>query len=165
MTYILGAIATGLGATLVLDAWALLLRRCFNIASLNYCLLGRWLRYFPEGTFTHTSIAAAPHKRFECSVGWVAHYLIGVSFALAFVLLAGSRWLQRPTLMPALLFGIVTVAVPFLIMQPCFGLGVAASKTANPSQARLRSLMTHAVFGVGLYFSALAVSYVLRHNV
>jgi hypothetical protein len=60
--------------------------------------------------------------------------------------------------MPALIFGIVTVAIPFFIMHPSFGLGLASSRAPNPTQARLRSLMSHAVFGVGLYISALAMS-------
>jgi len=51
--------------------------------------------------------------------------------------------------------------VPYLIMQPSFGLGIAASKAPEPTSARLRSLMAHTAFGVGLYVCALAVSYVL----
>jgi hypothetical protein len=58
----------------------------------------------------------------------------------------------------ALIFGIVTVAIPFFVMHPSFGLGVASSKAPNPTQARLRSLMSHAVFGVGLYVSGLVMS-------
>lgn len=49
------------------------------------------------------------------------------------------------------LFGIATVAVPFFTMQPAFGLGIAASKAPNPTAARLTSLGTHTVFGVGLW--------------
>jgi hypothetical protein len=44
-------------------------------------------------------------------------------------------------------------------MQPLFGLGIAASRVANPTQARLRSLMNHAAFGVGLYIFGLLVSW------
>jgi hypothetical protein len=62
-THIVGAILVGLGATLVMDLWALFLRRVFDIPSLNYCLLGRWLRTIPEGMIVHDSIAAAPEKR------------------------------------------------------------------------------------------------------
>lgn len=51
----------------------------------------------------------------------------------------------------ALLAGLVTVAVPWLVMQPGFGMGIAASRTPNPTAARLRSLVTHLVFGLGLY--------------
>jgi hypothetical protein len=46
-------------------------------------------------------------------------------------------------------------------MQPAFGLGVAASKAASPTQARLKSLATHSVFGIGLYLCALGLSWVL----
>jgi hypothetical protein len=77
--------------------------------------------------------------------------MIGITLAIAFVGLVGNDWLQHPTLMPALVFGVVTVLAPFFIMQPLFGLGFAASKTSNPSQARLRSLLNHAAFGLGLY--------------
>jgi uncharacterized membrane protein YagU involved in acid resistance len=92
----------------------------------------------------------------------MAHYTIGVVFALVFVVLASRDWLARPTVLPALPYGIGTVVFPFFIMQPSFGLGIAASRTPNPTQARLKSLMTHAVFGVGLYVCALGMSYVRR---
>jgi hypothetical protein len=159
--YFIGAALVGLGATLLIDLWALFLRRGFNIRSLNYCLLGRWLLHLPDGTIVHRSIAAAQPKPGECTLGWVAHYLIGTAFALLFVLVAPESWLRRPTLLPALAFGAATTLVPYLVMQPSFGLGFAASKTPNPNQARLKSLMTHTVFGVGLYLWALLLSPVL----
>ena len=115
----------------------------------------------PEGTFMHASIANASQKSFECTVGWIAHYVIGVVYALVLVALVSGSWLARPTVLPALLFGVGTVLVPFLVMHPSFGLGIAASRTPNPTQARLRSLMAHTAFGVGLYVSAVGVSYVL----
>lgn len=115
----------------------------------------------PGGTIVHRSIAAASQKRHECMLGWVTHYLIGTAFALVFVLLASGSWLERPTLLPALAFGAATTLVPYLVMQPSFGLGFAASKTPNPNQARLKSLMTHTVFGVGLYIWALLLGRVL----
>src|SRR2546422_1266856 len=160
--YVLGAVAVGIGATLVMDLWNLFLKRTFSIPSLNYCLLGRWVRHMPGGTLRHESIAAAPQKPYECTVGWMAHYTIGVVFALALVVFTSGDWLARPTLLPALLYGIGTVVFPFFILQPSFGLGIAASRTPNPTQARLKSLGTHAAFGVGLYASALGVRYVLQ---
>ena len=157
----ISAILIGLGATLTTDLWALFLNRAFKIPVPNYCLVGRWLRYMPEGTFTHSNIASAPQKSAECTVGWIAHYMIGITLAIAFVALAGNTWLQHPTLIPAIIFGVVTVLMPFFIMQPSFGLGLAASKTSNPAQARLRSLMNHIAFGVGLYLFGLLVNLLL----
>jgi hypothetical protein len=153
-----GAILMGLGATLVFDLWGLFLKSAFKIAPSNICLVGRWLLYMPEGTFKHTNIGSAPQKSAECAVGWIAHYTIGVVFAIAFIAFAGNHWLENPTPIPAIIYGIVTVLAPFFIMQPAFGLGFAASKVANPAQARLRSLMNHTAFGVGLYFFGWLVS-------
>lgn len=160
--YILPAIAIGIGATLVMDLWNLFLKRTFDIPSLSYCLLGRWLRHMPGGTLRHASITSAPKQPFECTVGWIAHYTIGAVFALGLVVLTSGDWLLRPTLLPALLYGLATLVFPFFILQPSFGLGIAASRTPKPAQARLKSLATHTVFGLGLYVCALGVSCVLR---
>ena len=158
---LINAILIGLGATLTTDLWALFLKRTFKIASPNYCLVGRWLRTMPEGIFTHSNIASAPQKSAECTIGWIAHYIIGVIFSIVFIALVGNNWLQHPTLIPAIIFGVITVLMPFFIMQPAFGLGFAASKTSNPTQARLRSLMNHTVFGAGLYLFALLVNWLI----
>ena len=160
--FFISAILIGLGATLTFDLWALFLKRAFKVAPSNICLVGRWLRYMPEGTLTHSNIGSAPQKSVECLVGWIAHYTIGITFAITFVALVGNNWLQHPTLIPAIIFGVVTVLAPFFIMQPSFGLGLAASKTSNPGQARLRSLMNHLAFGVGLYLFALLDKWLLQ---
>ncbi len=145
----------GLGATLTFDLWGQFLKRTLKIIPSNICLVGRWIRYMPEGIFTHSNIASTPRKSAECVFGWIAHYTIGIAFAIIFVTLMGHHWFEHPALVPAVVFGIGTVLGPFLIMQPAFGLGVAALKTANPLQARLRSLMNHIAFGVGLYLFTL----------
>jgi hypothetical protein len=158
---VLGAAAIGVGATLVMDTWNLFLRRAFGIPSLNYCLLGRWLRHMPAGTFRHMNINSAEPKSLECTVGWIGHYTIGLMLALGFLILVSGEWLVRPTLLPALLYGVGSVVFPFFVMQPSLGLGIASSRTARPARARMKSLATHTVFGVGLYLSALAVSRLL----
>ena len=157
-SHVLSAAAIGVGASLLMDAWNLFLKRAFDIRSLNYCLLGRWFLHMTEGTFRHSSIAATPARRFECPVGWLAHYTIGVVLALVFLALAPGDWLARPTVLPALLYGIVTVVFPLFVLQPSLGLGIASANTPKPGQARLKSLGTHAVFGVGLYLCALVLS-------
>jgi hypothetical protein len=50
--------------------------------------------------------------------------------------------------------------MPFFVMQPAMGAGIAASRTPTPWRNRLRSLATHAVFGCGLYLSAAALKLV-----
>ena len=156
------AVAVGLGATVFMDVWALFASRAFGVPLANYCLIGRWIRDMPEGRFVHASIAAAPPKPAECAVGWITHYVTGVVYALVLVAIAPDGWLGQPTLWPALLFGIGSVLVPYLVMQPAMGLGIAASKAPQPMPARLRSLMAHTAFGFGLYLSALGASFLSR---
>ena len=156
--HILGAIAVGVGATMAMDLWNLLLKRAFGVPSLNYCLLGRWVGHMPAGTFRHASIAKSAPKPRECAVGWLAHYTIGIGLALGLVLLTAGEWLARPTVLPALLYGVGTVVFPFFILQPSLGFGVASSRAPSPTRARLKSLATHTVFGLGLYACALTVS-------
>jgi hypothetical protein len=152
------AVVVGLGATLFMDAWALFAARAFGVPLANYCLIGRWLASMPEGRFVHASIADTTPKRAECAVGWIAHYVTGTVYALVLVAIAPDGWLARPTLWPALLFGIGSVLVPYLVMQPAMGLGIAASKSPRPMPARLRSLMAHTAFGLGLYLAAMGAS-------
>jgi len=158
LTYLLAAVVLGVGGTLAIDLWSILLKRSFGLPSLSYCHLGRWFLHMPSGTFVHPKIGAASPKPGECMVGWTAHYSIGVSLSLGFLLLASPTWLTRPTLLPALAFGIATVLIPFFVMQPSLGLGIASARAPNPAQARLKSLGTHTVFGLGLYLSALALA-------
>jgi DUF2938 family protein len=153
-TQALAVIAIGCGATILIDLWALFLKRALAVPSLNYCLLGRWVLHMPSGKIMHDRIAATPNKRFECPVGWMTHYMIGISFAALFIGIASPAWLEHPTVLPALVFGIVTVLVPFFTMQPALGLGIASSRAPHPAKARLKSVMTHAVFGIGLWASA-----------
>lgn len=144
----------GVGATLVMDFWALLLKRVYGVSGLDYRILGRWLGHLAKGQFRHEAIGRASPVPAEAALGWAAHYAIGIAFAAGLVAVCSENWLQSPSLAPALLTGLVTVAVPFLVMQPAFGMGIASSRTPNPLQSRLRSIVTHLVFGTGLYIAA-----------
>ena len=157
-SHVIGAVLIGIGATAITDLWALFLKHAFSVPSLSFCLVGRWLLHMPGGTFVHTRIAAAPRKQGECVTGWVAHYVIGILFSFAFILAVSAEWLARPSLLPALVFGVVTVLFPYLLMQPALGLGFAASRAPSPARARLKSLVTHTVFGIGLYVSGIGLN-------
>jgi hypothetical protein len=159
MDYLACTLITGVGATAVIDLWAIVRRRMLSVASPDYGLVGRWLAHMVRGRFRHDAIAASPPVRGERLVGWIAHYVIGVAFAAMLIGVWGLEWVKHPTPSPALIVGIATVAVPFLVMQPATGAGIAASRTRRPGAARLHSVITHAVFGVGLYAAGWAANY------
>jgi hypothetical protein len=150
----------GVGATVLMDLWALFLR-LFKIPSLDFALLGRWIGHLPEGRWTHDSIAKAAPVRGERILGWGAHYSIGITFAGVLLAVFGLSWARSPSLWPALLIGIVTVAAPLLVLQPALGAGIASSKTPRPLFNSFKSLVTHTVFGLGLYLAARAAAALL----
>jgi hypothetical protein len=153
----------GIGGAALMDVWGLALRRGFDIATLDYALLGRWIGHFPRGHFRHARIARADPVAGERVLGWVAHYAIGASFAWLLLAIWGLEWARTPTLWPALIVGVGTIGAPWFVMQPARGAGIAASSTPDPRAARLRNLGTHVVYGIGLFLSAVALS-MLRHN-
>lgn len=147
----------GVGATIVMDIWALILKLCGQ-PTLNFSLVGRWVGYMINEQFIHRpSIVQKARIPAENALGWGVHYATGIIFAFIFVLLMGETWLRAPTLFPALFFGVITVAAPYFIMQPAMGAGFAGSKTPNPNKARLMSLLSHSAFGLGLYLTGLAL--------
>ncbi len=145
-------ILVGIGATATMDVYTSILN-LFRIKTLDYRFVGRWIGHFFNGKFSHDSIVTASPVRLEQVIGWTAHYIIGISFAFLLVFIAGKKWLEQPTILPALIIGLATIIAPFFIMQPSFGLGIAGANLPSPNTARLMSLITHSVFGFGLYLS------------
>jgi hypothetical protein len=151
------AVLIGAGGTLAMDLWAAVLRR-FGIPSLSFALLGRWIGHLPRGRFAHASIANAEPVRGELLIGWCAHYSIGIGFAALLIGTFGLEWARSPTLLPALFIGVVTVLAPLFVLQPAFGAGVASSKTPRPVFNSAKSVLTHTVFGLGLFVAARATA-------
>ena len=141
-------------ATVLMDSLGIAAQRLWGIPRPNYRLVGRWIGHMGRGRFRHASINAAEPVQQENAIGWITHYLTGIIFASGLLTVWGLEWLNHPTPVPALIVGLGTVAAPFLIMQPAMGSGLAASRTHQPSVARLRSLLNHGFFGIGLYAAA-----------
>lgn len=154
LTLLLYVLLLGMVATAALDLWMMLLRR-LKVPMLDMALMGRWFGHLLQARPTHGPIATAAPVRGERALGWAMHYLIGIVFAAAFAAFTGEAWLRTPTLAPALLFGIATVAAPLFIMQPAMGAGIASSRTRTPLLNVTKSFINHAVFGGGLYIAAL----------
>ncbi|WP_292450925.1 DUF2938 domain-containing protein [Methylibium sp.] len=151
----------GIGATAAMDLWLWCLKRV-GLPGLNFAFIGRWVGHVFRGTWSHDAMTkAAPIQR-ELALGWLTHYAVGVAFAGVLASLYGTAWLSSPSLVPALCVGLGSVVAPLVIMQPAMGAGVASSKTATPLKNCLKSVANHAVFGLGLYLSAVTLERISR---
>lgn len=151
------ALAIGIGATLIFDLWGLLLNRVFGIPLPNWAMVGRWFCHVPRGTLMHQSIGDAAPVAGELGWGWFFHYGVGVSFALATLLIGGPAWAKAPTWPLPLAVGLITVLCGWLILAPGMGAGIAARLKPNANQIRLLNIAAHTVFGFAMYGVALLI--------
>lgn len=156
----LAVVTVGVGATLIMDAWSMLIKK-LGFPTLDYALVGRWAFYLLRGKLVHDSINKTAPVLGESPLGWSIHYAVGIVFALALACIQGMEWFKNPTLLPAMLIGVVTVVFPLFIMQPAMGVGFAASRTPHPIKSCLLSLAAHTIFGIGLYVTAVLITALL----
>lgn len=150
-------VITGISATLIMDLWSLFQKYVIKIPPLNYRLVGRWILCMCKGKFRHNTILSTPPVDNEVLMGWVFHYLIGILFALIPLLLQGLTWFFEPSFITAISVGLLTIFAPFIILQPAFGFGLAASHMPQPWLARVLSMCTHLTYGLGLYVMVIFV--------
>lgn len=153
----LTVVLIGGGATLFMDIWLMFLKR-LGVQTLNFAFIGRWVGHLCRGRVAHAAIGKAAPVRHELLLGWLTHYAVGLVFAAVLVGVAGMGWVAAPALLPAVALGVGTVVFPLFVMQPAMGLGVAASRTPAPLKNCLRSVLNHAVFGLGLFLSASVIA-------
>lgn len=151
----------GIGATIIMDLWLMLLKR-LGVPTLDMGFIGRWVGHLLRGQVAHASIRQSPGIPGERVWGWLTHYAVGIAFAALLVLVQGLAWTESPSLLPAVVVGMSTVAAPLFVLQPAMGSGFAASRTPTPLKNCLRSLANHTVFGMGLYASAVLIAAVVR---
>ena len=149
--FFLKATLVGVGGTIILDLYALMMSRVLGVPATNWAMVGRWFGNMAHGQFVQVAMSeAAPVKR-ELAIGWIAHYAIGIGYGLLLLALWGKVWLERPTLLPPMILAWVLLVAPYLMMMPGMGMGIAGSRTPKPNVTRLKSVMGHSVFGLGMY--------------
>jgi len=147
-------VVAGIFATAVLDFWQRFLYRASGIPPTNWGIVGRWFGHMPRGRFVHAAIGEAEPVANEAAVGWTMHYLIGIMYGVAYVGLMSTLF-DGPSLLNGFLFGLVSVVIPWFLMQPALGLGVMGAKAANPNIPRYTALAGHCIYGIALYFGSL----------
>ena len=156
--FVLQAVVAGLVATVVLDLWQRLLHAATGIPPANWGLIGRWFAYIPRGRLVHSPIGETPAVAGEAAIGWTMHYLVGLAYGFAYVGLMVFGLGREPTLLNGLVFGAVSVVIPWFIMQPGLGAGVMARLAPNPWVPRLNAFASHVIYGAALYGGAALVA-------
>lgn len=142
----------GIFATIAIDTWATFSNKALNLPRTDWAMVGRWLSHIPTGKLVHNSIRSTSQANHEKLLGWTFHYCIGIVYAALYTMIVLLILDGQPSLASAWVFGMATILSPWLIMQPCLGMGFCATKAAHPNKVRLQNLAIHSIFGTALYY-------------
>jgi hypothetical protein len=121
--FTLRAVAIGVGATVVMDLWAVLLQRLFRVQPSNWAMVGRWVGHFSNGKFLHDR----SRMRGPYVVSWRLAGLSTTSpasrMARCYSVSGASSGRGAPRCLPALILSWVALVAPFFVLQPGMGLG------------------------------------------
>ncbi len=148
-------VIVGVGACAVFDVWQRIFHWITGIPPSNWAIVGRWaIGLLTNGRLMARDIEGQPDRRNELGVGWLIHYVIAVFYSAIFMLLMKVNILVAE-FADGLLFGVISVVVPWLFFLPCLGKGMMGRLTPNPLLVCALALMMHSIFGVaiGLGFS------------
>ncbi|WP_350283813.1 DUF2938 domain-containing protein [Nitrosomonas sp.] len=148
------ATLVGIGGTIILDIYAFLLQRLFDVPATNWQMVGRWLGHMPGGNFIQTNLGQARPVPGERVLGWIFHYVIGIGYGLLLVAIWGSGWLFEPGITEPLILALMLLVLPYFVMMPGMGMGIAGSRAPKPYVACLKSMAGHSIFGIGMYLTA-----------
>ena len=110
-----------------------------------------------DGHLIARDLESQAERKNELAVGWLVHYGVAIGYAAIY------SWLMHATILRAglvdgLIFGVISVVVPWFFFLPCLGKGILARLTPNPPLVCALALMMHSLFGlsIGLGFAAFA---------
>ena len=151
MIIIVEMILMGVFATLLMDLLAILLGKLKIInQQLGPEIIGRWTLYMLRGKFIHTDIHKTPALKNEKLAAFCSHYLIGIALAGVYLFMELLEPAIRAQMWMPLIFGLITVLLPWFWLYPSIGISFLSLKSAKKSPYIITSLVNHFDFGPGL---------------
>ena len=147
-------VATGFVAgvigTLAMDLLNNLVARTGMFLKIDVAMIGRMAAGWIRGRFRYGHPDEMRQVPNEMIYGYIAHFGIGVSLAVPFVL-GWNIWIGGPASpLWAVLYGIATTTASFFFVYPSMGLGVFGRRSPEKIKAFITPLANHLFYGVGL---------------
>ena len=150
MEFLFEIIAVGIFSCLAFDLWQRIFKLLTGIPPSNWAMVGRWLiNLIKNQQIFVENITAIETYHSELSIGWFFHYFVAILYAVVYFLLMEIK-IINPGFFDGLIFGVISVIVPWFFFQPALGNGILASKTSEPIKVCLLALMMHTIFGIAI---------------
>jgi hypothetical protein len=123
---------------------------------MKYDYMGRWLLHLIEGNFAHRDIRSSEVLGGEFIAGVLLHYGIGAILGVAYLIFWEYKNRSATIILP-LLFGLSTCILPWLILYPSMGYGLAGLNGIDGASLLAYSISGHFFYGFGLYLSQILI--------
>ncbi len=144
--------AGGIVGAVVMDIAETLAARRGISSGVNVALVGRWSLALGRGVFRHDDIRRSPAHANEIAAGWLFHFFVGGGGVALLLPLTLHALPASP--LPYLGFGLATSLLPWFILLPSFGWGIAGRRGPPGSNALLASTLSHIPYGAGIWLTA-----------
>ena len=148
--FIFHSILAGIFCCVAMDIWQRILFLIFKITPTNWSTTGRWfIMLINNKIIINKNLDNEDPVKYELLIGWLFHYWVAIVYAHAYYFLLVVDILDT-SILSGLIFGLISVVVPWFFYLPATGKGFMGNKTPNPTLTRLLSISSHVVVGIFL---------------
>ena len=149
--FIFDPIIAGIVCCIAMDVWQRILFLTFNIPPTNWSITGRWfMMLISKKIIFNQNLDHENPVKYELQIGWVFHYCVAIVYGFAYYFLLAVFDILDTSILSGLIFGLISVIVPWFFYLPVTGKGFMGNKTPNPTLTILLSTSSHVVVGVFL---------------
>ena len=149
--FIFDPIIAGIVCCIAMDVWQRILFLTFNIPPTNWFITGRWfMMLISKQIIFNQNLDHENPVRYELQIGWAFHYWVAIIYGFAYYFLLAVFDILDTSILSGLIFGLISVIVPWFFYLPVTGKGFMGNKTPNPTLTILLSTSSHVVVGVFL---------------
>lgn len=150
MELVLMGVTAGVSGTLVMDVLNLLLARIGILAQIDVRMIGKASYGWMRGRFLYEHPSELPQISGALVRGYVTHYLIGVTLAIAYLIGWHLFSDSPPSAVWAIVYGVATTVAAYFFLLPSIGLGICGRHSPQGIKLPLTSLINHLFYGLGL---------------
>ena len=149
--FIFDSTIAGIICCLAMDIWQRILFFTFNIPPTNWSTAGRWfIMLIRNQIVVNKNLDNENPVKYELEIGWLFHYCVAIGYGFAYYFLLVDIDILDTSIFSGLIFGLVSVCVPWFFYLPVTGEGFMGNKTPNPALTILLSTSNHLVVGIFL---------------
>lgn len=149
--FIFDPIIAGIVCCIAMDVWQRILFLTFNIPPTNWSITGRWfMMLISKKIIFNQNLDHENPVKYELQIGWAFHYWVATIYGFAYYFLLAVFDILDTSILSGLIFGLISVIVPWFFYLPVTGKGFMGNKTPNPTLTILLSTSSHVVVGVFL---------------